>query len=95
MNSLSFSKNFTPPSSVSRIPVRVKKNHTNSSTIINTNQEVPGIEHSFPTSKNIKRNPSEIPKAKLTPIPPLLLNEETETPIKVKTKAEKGKLHLL
>ena len=46
-------------------------------------------------SKNINRNPRDIPKARLTPIPPLLLKEETETPIKVKTKAEDGKLHLL
>tara|TARA_B100000902_G_C26738455_1_gene634914 strand:- start:14 stop:343 length:330 start_codon:yes stop_codon:yes gene_type:complete len=46
-------------------------------------------------SKKIKRNPKKIPKAKFTPIPPLLLKEETDTPIRVKTKAEKGKLHLL
>ena len=46
-------------------------------------------------SKNIKRNPKEIPKAKLTTIPPLLLKEDTETPIRVKTKAEKGKLQRL
>lgn len=46
-------------------------------------------------SKKIKRNPKAMPKAKLTPIPPLLLEEDTETPIKVKIKAEKGKLHLL
>ena len=46
-------------------------------------------------SKNIKRNPSEIPKAKLSPIPPLLLKEETETPIRVKTNAEIGKLQRL
>ncbi len=46
-------------------------------------------------SKKMKRNPKEIPKAKLTPIPPLLLKEDTETPIRVKTKTEKGKLHLL
>ena len=46
-------------------------------------------------SKKIKRNPKAMPKAKLTPMPPLLLKEDTETPIRVKTKAEKGKLHLL
>ena len=46
-------------------------------------------------SKNINKKPRDIPKAKLTPIPPLLLKEETETPINVKTKAEMGKLHLL
>ena len=36
-----------------------------------------------------------IPKAKLTPIPPRRLNEETATAIKVKIKAEIGILHLL
>jgi hypothetical protein len=46
-------------------------------------------------SKKINRKPSAIPKAKLTPIPPLLLNEETETAIMVSTKAETGRLHLL
>lgn len=46
-------------------------------------------------SKKINRNPKAMPKAKFTPIPPLLLKEDTETPISVKTKAEKGKLHLL
>lgn len=46
-------------------------------------------------SKNIKRNPNDMPKARFTPIPPLLLNEETDTPISVKTNAENGRLHLL
>ena len=46
-------------------------------------------------SKKIKINPSAIPKAKLIPIPPLLLNEETETAIRVKTNEESGILHLL
>ena len=46
-------------------------------------------------SKKMNRNPKAIPKAKFTPIPPLLLKEETATPIKVRTKAEKGRLHLL
>lgn len=46
-------------------------------------------------SKKIKRKPRAIPKAKFTPIPPLLLKEETDTPISVNTKAEKGKLHRL
>jgi len=36
-----------------------------------------------------------MPKARFIPIPPLLLNEETETAIMVKTKDERGKLHLL
>jgi len=35
-------------------------------------------------SKKIKRNPKLIPKAKLTPIPPLRLKEETATAITVK-----------
>ena len=46
-------------------------------------------------SKNIKRNPNEMPKARFTPIPPLLLKEETDTPISVKINAENGRLHLL
>ena len=46
-------------------------------------------------SKKMKINPSAIPNAKLIPIPPLLLNEETETAIKVKTNEERGILHLL
>ena len=46
-------------------------------------------------SKKIKRKPRVIPKARLTPIPPRRLNEETATAIKVKMKAEIGMLHLL
>ena len=46
-------------------------------------------------SKNIKRNPKEIPKAKLTPIPPLLLKEETETANNVKINTENGMDNLL
>ena len=46
-------------------------------------------------SKKIKINPRAIPNAKLIPIPPLLLNEETETAINVKTNDESGILHLL
>tara|TARA_A200000159_G_C7275879_1_gene319333 strand:- start:21 stop:311 length:291 start_codon:yes stop_codon:yes gene_type:complete len=46
-------------------------------------------------SKNINRKPKEIPNARLTPMPPLLLIEATETPIMVKTKEESGKLHRL
>ena len=46
-------------------------------------------------SKKINIKPNVIPKARLSPIPPLLLKEETETAINVKTKAEMGKLHLL
>ena len=45
--------------------------------------------------KKIKRNPKLIPNAKLTPIPPLLLKEETATAINVKMNDETGILHLL
>ena len=43
----------------------------------------------------MKRNPKLIPNAKLTPIPPLRLNEETATAINVKINDEIGILHLL
>ena len=46
-------------------------------------------------SKNIKRKPKEIPKAKLTPIPPLLLKEATATAIMVSANAEIGRLQRL
>ena len=46
-------------------------------------------------SKKIKRNPKLIPKAKLTPIPPLRLKEETATAIIVRIKAEIGILQRL
>ena len=46
-------------------------------------------------SKKINKNPREIPKAKLTPIPPLLLKEDMETAIMVKIKDANGKLYLL
>ena len=46
-------------------------------------------------SKKINRKPKLIPKAKFTPIPPLLLNEETATAIIVNIKAEIGMLHRL
>ena len=46
-------------------------------------------------SKKIKRKPKLIPNAKLTPIPPLRLKEETATAIKVKINDEIGILHLL
>ena len=36
-----------------------------------------------------------MPNAKLTPIPPLLLKEETATAINVKINDETGMLHLL
>lgn len=38
---------------------------------------------------------TQIPKAKLTPVPPLLFSAETEKPISVKIKIEKGILHFL
>ena len=40
-------------------------------------------------------NASEIPKARFIPIPPLLLNDDTETANKVKIITEKGMLNLL
>ena len=40
-------------------------------------------------------NASEIPKARFIPIPPLLLNDDTETANKVKIITEKGILNLL
>ena len=46
-------------------------------------------------SKKINKNPRVIPKAKLTPIPPLLLKEDMETAIMVKIKDANGKLYLL
>ena len=46
-------------------------------------------------SKKINIKPNVIPKARFRPIPPLLLKEETETAINVKTNAEMGRLHLL
>ena len=46
-------------------------------------------------SKKINKNPNEIPIARLTPIPPLLLKEDIETAINVKIKDARGKLYLL
>ena len=46
-------------------------------------------------SKKMKRKPKLIPKAKLTPIPPLLLKEETATAIIVSINAEIGILQRL
>ena len=46
-------------------------------------------------SKKMNRKPRVIPKARFTPIPPLRLNDDTETAIKVRIKAETGILHLL
>ena len=46
-------------------------------------------------SRNIKRNPRETPIARLLPVPPLLLKEETEIAINVKIKQERGIVYLL
>ena len=46
-------------------------------------------------SKKIKIKAIEIPNAKFIPIPPLRLNEETDTASKVKINTEKGILILL
>jgi len=46
-------------------------------------------------SKKIKMKARHIPTARFTPIPPLLLNEETATAIIVRIKAEIGMLHRL
>ena len=46
-------------------------------------------------SIKINEKPIRIPKARLIPIPPLLLTEETDTEIKVRTNTENGKLYLL
>ena len=46
-------------------------------------------------SKKIYRNPIETPIAKLEPVPPLLLNEDTDRAIRVRTKHDKGIVYLL
>ena len=46
-------------------------------------------------SKKINKKPKETPIAKLLPVPPLLLNEETESAIRVRTKHDKGIVYLL
>ena len=46
-------------------------------------------------SRNINRNPRETPIARLLPVPPLLLKEETEIAIKVRIKQERGIVYLL
>ena len=43
----------------------------------------------------MNKNPKVIPNAKLTPMPPLRLKDETATAIRVNIKAEIGILHLL
>ena len=46
-------------------------------------------------SKKIKKNPRETPIAKLNPIPPLCLKDETETPIIERIKHDKGRVYRL
>ena len=46
-------------------------------------------------SKKINKKPSDTPIAKLDPVPPLLLTEDTERAIRVKTKQDKGIVYLL
>ena len=46
-------------------------------------------------SININENPIRIPIAKFIPIPPLLLTDDTDTDIRVRTNTEIGKLYLL
>ena len=46
-------------------------------------------------SKKTNIKPSETPKARLIPMPPLLLKDETETAIIVKIKTDNGVVHLL
>ena len=46
-------------------------------------------------SKNINRKPKETPIARLAPVPPLFLNDETDMAIKVNIKQENGIVYLL
>ena len=46
-------------------------------------------------SKKINKKPKETPIAKLLPVPPLLLNEDTESAIIVRIKHDKGIVYLL
>ena len=46
-------------------------------------------------SKNMNEKPIKIPIAKFKPIPPLLLTDDTDTDIKVRTNTDIGKLYLL
>ena len=46
-------------------------------------------------SKKINKKPRETPIARLLPIPPLLLNEETDNAIKVRIKHDNGVVYLL
>ena len=46
-------------------------------------------------SKKINKKPKETPIAKLLPVPPLLLNDDTESAIRVRIKHDKGIVYLL
>ena len=46
-------------------------------------------------SKKINKKPRDTPIAKLLPVPPLLLNEDTDNPIRVSIKHESGIVYLL
>ena len=46
-------------------------------------------------SKKMKKKPRDTPIAKLEPVPPLLLIEDTERAIRVRTKQDKGIVYLL
>ena len=46
-------------------------------------------------SKKMKKKPRDTPIAKLEPVPPLLLTEDTERAIRVRTKQDKGIVYLL
>ena len=47
------------------------------------------------TDKKINKKPRETPIAKLLPVPPLLLKEDTESAIRVRIKHDKGIVYLL
>ena len=73
-----------------------KKNAIKENIKIIPHAAIPGEKFDFTTntpnilSKKIKKNPRETPIAKFNPIPPLCLNEETETPIIDRTMQDKG-----
>ena len=46
-------------------------------------------------SRKTNKNPNETPIAKLDPVPPLLLIDDTERAIMVRIKQEKGMVYLL
>ena len=46
-------------------------------------------------SKKMNKKPRDTPMAKLEPVPPLLLTEDTARAIRVRTKQDKGIVYLL